>query len=71
MTWWLNSSSIILVMTTFGVCLTGLIVACCRNMRMSRCAKIKVCCCEFVRDVETTEEMELEMQNQKTDNPQV
>ena len=67
MTWWLNASSIILVMTTTGVCLTGLILACCRNMRMSRCNRIKMCCCEFIRDVESAEELELELQNQSAE----
>ena len=62
--WWFSGAEVILVMSAFGACCSGLIVAYCRSQRQSRCNKITICCgcfqCE--RDVETVEEMALEQQ---------
>lgn len=68
MTWWLNSSSIILVLSATGACCVSIIYGVCVNMRLSRCSRIKCLCCECIRDVETAEEMAMELEHQKKPN---
>ena len=66
--WWLNASSIILIMGAAGTCCVSIIYAFCINMRMSRCRTIKCCGCICDRDVETAEEMALELEHDKHNN---
>ena len=63
MTWWLNASSIILIMGACSACSVSIIYAICVNMRLSRCRKISACCFNCDRDVETAEEMAMEFKH--------
>jgi hypothetical protein len=65
MTWWLSSSSLILMMGAGATCCASLIYAFCSSMRLSRCSRIKCCCFECIRDVETAEEMAMELEHQQ------
>lgn len=61
--WWYESSSIILVLGACGACSVSIIYALCVNMRLSRCRKIKCCCLDCDRTIETAEEMAMEFQH--------
>jgi hypothetical protein len=54
--WWLEASSVILIIGSCGVFIGGL----CYNMRHSRCERISVCCglFECERKIMTLEEQE-------------
>lgn len=62
MGWWLNASDIILIMGASGACCVSIIYAVCVNMRLSRCRTIKCCCLNCDRDIETAEEMAMELE---------
>ena len=63
MTWWLNASSIILIMGACSACSVSIIYAICVNMRLSRCKTISCCCFNCDRTVETAEEMAMEFKH--------
>ena len=60
---WLNSSELILVLGAIGACVGGIITVYCTQQRLSRCSSIKCCCglIECKRDVETAEEIQMEL----------
>lgn len=59
--WWNSSADLILVIGAVGSCTVGVIIALCRSMRLSRCSKIRCLCCSCDRDIETAEEMQMEL----------
>jgi len=63
MTWWNSSADLILVLGASGGCCVSIIYAVCVNMRMSRCKTIRACGCICDRDVETAEEMKMELEH--------
>jgi len=63
--WWNSSADLILVCAAVGSCCVGLIMGTCQSMRLSRCRKIKCCCFECDREVETAEEMKMELEHQQ------
>ena len=69
MTWWLNSSSIILVLGASTACITGIVYACCSSMRQSRCSKIKCCCFECQREIMSDELAKAELEHQEHSQP--
>jgi len=69
--WWHNSSDLILVSAALGSCCVGLIMGTCQSMRLSRCRRIKCFCCECDRDVETAEEMKIELEHPPVANNEI
>lgn len=61
--WWLNASSVILILGACSACSVSIIYALCVNMRLSRCRRIRALCCSCDRDVETAEEMAMEFKH--------
>ena len=62
---WLNSAELILMMGACATCSVSIIYAVCVNMRLSRCARINACCFSCDRDVETAEEIAMELANDR------
>ena len=63
MTWWMNASSVILILGACSACSVSIIYAVCVNMRLSRCKRIQCCCLDCDRTVETAEEMAMEFKH--------
>ena len=63
--WWLNASSVILILGACSACSVSIIYALCVNMRLSRCKTISCCCFNCDRTIETAEEMRMELEADK------
>ena len=55
MTWWLDSSDMVLVLGATTACITGIVVAWCQQQRKSRCSKLSLCwgCVSCDRTIES------------------
>lgn len=65
MAWWLNASSVILILGSSTACITAIIYACCSSMRSSRCKKIKCCCFECDREIMSDDLAKMELEHQQ------
>ena len=73
MGWWLNASSIILVLGATTACITGIVVAICSQQRQSRCSKIN-CCCGLMsreRDIMSDDLAKAQMEADEHNKPPV
>ena len=62
---WLNSADLVIVIGAVGSCGIACIYAFCSSMRLSRCRKIRCLCFSCDRDLETAEEIAMELEHQQ------
>ena len=57
MTWWLDSSDMVLVLGAITACISGICVSYCQQQRKSRCRRVTVLwgCLDCQREVESDE----------------